>query len=223
MITVYVQTNETFGEVINISLLNLRTNCTEAILDDPLIDLSKLNRYTLQRNEMDGKMHLILDEDHYMNIVKEKEKVDAIKAGKEKEKELRSNIILEMASDKDAYTMRYLYDEWMPDQTYITGDRKLYNDLLYKSKQDHISQSQYPPNLIPALWDIITDENTNQGTIENPIIVPETVSSMVYVKGKYYKEADTIYLMNREGMSDGEEISLTFKPSQLVGHYFKVV
>lgn len=223
MITVYVQTNETFGEVINISLLNLRTNCTEAILDDPLIDLSKLNRYTLQRNEMDGKMHLILDEDHYMNIVKEKEKADAIKAGMEKEKELRSNIILEMASDKDAYTMRYLYDEWMPDQTYITGERKLYNDLLYKSKQDHISQSQYPPNLIPALWDIITDENTNQGTIENPIIVPETVSSMVYVKGKYYKEADTIYLMNREGMSDGEEISLTFKPSQLVGHYFKVV
>ncbi len=46
---------------------------------------------------------------------------------------------------------------------------------------------------------------------------------MVYVKGKYYLEDDKKYLMNRQGMEDGEEISLTFKPSQLIGQYFKLV
>ena len=75
---------------------------------------------------------------------------------------------------------------------------------------------------MPALWDIINPDKNN-GTIDNPIVVPETVSSMVYVKGKYYLEGDTLYLMNRQGMNDGDEISLTYKPSQLIGHYFEVV
>lgn len=221
MITVYVQTNEEFGEVINISLVNLRSNCTEAILDDPVIDLSKLDHYHLQFNSDDGNYHLILDEEHYASIVKEKEKIEAIEAGKTKEQELKTKLVLKTASDEDAHIMRYLYPVWESDMDYITGDRRLYEDLLYKCKQDHTSQSQYTPDLIPAIWDIIGNEE--QGTKDNPIVVPDSVSSMVYVKGKYYLEDGTLYLMNREGMSDGEEISLTYKPSQLVGHYFEVV
>ena len=78
------------------------------------------------------------------------------------------------------------------------------------------------PDLIPALWDIINGDS-EKGTIGNPIIIPEVVSSMEYEYGKYYLEDGVLYLMNREGMKEGDKISLTFKPSQLVGHYFKVV
>ena len=46
---------------------------------------------------------------------------------------------------------------------------------------------------------------------------------MEYTKGKYYSEDGTIYLMNREGMADGETIVLHFLPSQLVGQYFEVI
>lgn len=36
---------------------------------------------------------------------------------------------------------------------------------------------------------------------------------MEYVKGKYYKEGEVLYLMNRDGMEDGDKVSLTYKPS----------
>ena len=46
---------------------------------------------------------------------------------------------------------------------------------------------------------------------------------MEYIKGKYYIDGDTIYLMNREGMEDGEGVTLQYLPSELIGHYFSVV
>ena len=58
------------------------------------------------------------------------------------------------------------------------------------------------------------------GTREDP---SPAVASMEYVKGKYYIENGVIYLMNRQGMADGESIVLHYTPSQLVGIYFEVV
>lgn len=128
---------------------------------------------------------------------------------------------LSLLSDAQAYEVRYLYDPWESDTDYEVGDRRLSGDILYKCKQNHTSQAIYPPNLIPAIWDIIS--KGHKGTIDDPIPIPEPFSSMEYVKGKYYIENDVIYLMNRDGMEDGKSISLTYKPSQLIGHYFKVI
>lgn len=167
----------------------------------------------------DGEV--VLDENDFNeqnNLILERNKINDARA---KLDEIMLKNALTTLDDTDAYEVRYLYNKWEPDKDYITGDRKRYGDNLYKCKQDHKSQAQYPPDLIPAIWDIIVDEQ--QGTIDDPIIVPDTVSSMVYVKSKYYLEDSVLYLMNREGMADGEEISLTFKPNQLVGHYFEIV
>ena len=46
---------------------------------------------------------------------------------------------------------------------------------------------------------------------------------MEYIKGKYYAENESIYLMNRQGMAEGESITLYYLPSQLVGQYFEIV
>lgn len=61
---------------------------------------------------------------------------------------------------------------------------------------------------------------THAGTIDDPI---PASAGMEYTKGKYYIENDVIYLMNREGMSDGESVVLQFLPSALVGQYFEIV
>lgn len=187
----------------------------EVEIDEELFNSGKiLNCYY-----RDGEV--VFDENDFNeqnNLILERNKINDARA---KLDEIMLKNTLTTLDDTDAYEVRYLYDKWEPDKDYITGDRKRYGDNLYKCKQDHKSQAQYPPDLIPAIWDIIAEEQ--QGTIDDPIIVPDTISSMVYVKGKYYLESGVLYLMNREGMEDGEEISLTFKPSQLVGHYFKVV
>lgn len=65
----------------------------------------------------------------------------------------------------------------------------------------------------------------SSGTKENPITVPEmvTTAGMEYVKGKYYSWNEKVYLMNRVGMTDGESIILYFSPDTLVGQYFEEV
>lgn len=188
---------------------------TEIEIDEELFYSGKiLNCYYL-----DGE--IMFNEDDYNDLQNQFIEQKKISEAKARLEQIMFNNTLLSLDDKTAKEVRYLYDKWEPDKDYITGDRKRYDDNLYKCKQDHKSQAQFTPDLIPALWDIIADEQ--QGTIDDPIIVPNIISSMVYIKGKYYLEDSVLYLMNREGMADGEEISLTFKPSQLVGHYFEVV
>lgn len=191
------------------------TNLIEVEVDEELFNSGKILNCYYQNGEV------VFDEDDYNDLQNQFEESKKINEAKARLEQIMLDNTLLSLDDKTAREVRYLYDKWKRDKDYITGDRKRYGDNLYKCKHDHKSQAQYPPDLIPAIWDIIAVEQ--QGTIDDPIIVPDTVSSMVYVKGKYYLEDSVLYLMNREGMADGEEISLTFKPSQLIGHYFEIV
>ena len=193
----------------------------QVVQDSDTIDISKLAAYKVVRQD-DGKDHLVFDEDRWAEIDAANKKDEAVKDGNSLFEDLTKQYVLDTASDENAYRMRYLYESWKPDTAYITGDRRLYGDNLYKCKQNHTSEAQHTPDLIPAIWDLISKDGA-AGTKDNPIIIPEPFSSMEYVKGKYYKEGDTLYLMNRQGMEDGETISLTYKPSALVGHYFEEV
>lgn len=69
-----------------------------------------------------------------------------------------------------------------------------------------------------AIWTAIDIEHA--GTLEDPI---PAAAGMEYVKGKYYIENNVIYMMNRQGMQDGESVTLHYLPSELVGQYFMVI
>lgn len=217
MIEVYVEMDAAFEHVVSYST---KSGLIKVIQDDPVIDMSKLQGYTLVLDET-NRYHLVFDEAKYAQFEAQQQRERDIQTSCEMGNKLLTEMVLTTVSDEDAYIMRYLYPLWTPDTSYEVGDRMLYVDNLYKCKQEHTSQEQQTPDLIPALWDIISDDS--QGTKENPIVVPDAVSSMVYAKGKYYLEDGVLYLMNRQGMEDGEEISLTFKPSELIGQYFEVV
>lgn len=217
----YVETNHDYTEVINLSTVQQNLTYFEVELVDPVFEFNKLKGYKIELVEA-GVYHLKFDQEKYNAFIEAQKKEQAIKDGEALMEELKEQAILESASDKNAYVMRYMYDEWMPDTDYRVDDREFYKDNLYKCKQNHTSQAEHTPDLVPALWDLINPDDT-KGTKENPIEVPEPFSSMIYIKGKYYLEDGKIYLMNREGMSDGEEISLTFKPSALINVYFALV
>lgn len=212
--------DDDLSSIVEFSSFSQGYALTEVIVDDPSVDLSKMQGYKVER-QSDGKDHLMFDQARYEEYVAKQNKSKAVESGTDLMHDLTAQYILKTASDTDAYKMRYLYESWKKDTDYEVGDRRLYGDNLYKCKQKHTSQEQYPPDLVPALWDIVGEDN--RGTLTNPIIIPDDFSSMEYVKGKYYKEGDVLYLMNREGMNDGEAVSLTYKPSALVGQYFKIV
>ena len=122
------------------------------------------------------------------------------------------------ADDQTALTGMELYPSWKENIAVSVGERYQYNGRLYKVAQAHTTQADWTPDSTPALWTVIDVEHA--GTLEDPI---PAVASMEYIKGKYYIENGTIYLMNRQGMAEGESIVLHYTPSQLVGQYFEVV
>lgn len=76
----------------------------------------------------------------------------------------------------------------------------------------------WTPTDAPSIWTAI--DIAHAGTLEDPI---PAAAGMEYVKGKYYVEDGTVYLMNRAGMQDGESVTLQYLPSELIGQYFEVV
>ena len=120
--------------------------------------------------------------------------------------------------DKKALKYMEMYPMWSEGIAVKVNERYQYNGRLYKVVQAHTTQSDWTPDITPALWAVIDVEHA--GTLEDPI---PAVASMEYIKGKYYIENGTIYLMNRQGMAEGESIVLHYTPSQLVGIYFEVV
>ena len=120
--------------------------------------------------------------------------------------------------DNQALKYAAMYPLWAVGIAVTEGQRYQYNDRLYKVVQAHTTQADWTPDITPAMWTVIDEEHT--GTIDDPI---PAVANMEYTKGLYYIEDGIIYLMNRQGMADGEKITLAYLPSQLVGHYFEVV
>lgn len=129
-----------------------------------------------------------------------------------------SEKIVSTFTDENAVKVIDLYPVWMVGISVAKDSRYQYNGKLYKCVQAHTTQADWTPNVTPALWTVI--DVAHAGTIDDPI---PASAGMEYTKGLYYIEDGVIYLMNREGMAEGETITLYHLPSQLVGQYFEVV
>ena len=116
-------------------------------------------------------------------------------------------------SDTDALQAIELYDEWKPDTEYESGDRRRYEGTLYKARQGHTSQSIYPPNITPALWEVVAPEGKGDSP-DNPIVYDQ---SMAIEKDKYYIENDVLYICTR---SSG--VPLYTALANVIGNYVEV-
>lgn len=126
-----------------------------------------------------------------------------------------------IADDEQALKVKTLFDEWKAGESVKVGDRRLYQDKLYKVIQEHTTQADWTPDKTASLWTVI--DESHAGTIEDPVPVPEQLTSFEYEWGKHYSESGKIYLCNRTGGKAGDKYTLNHKPSQLVGHYFALV
>lgn len=55
-------------------------------------------------------------------------------------------------TDEQAETVTNLFPLWQVDAEYAVGDRRQYNELLYRCVQGHTSQPGWEPPNVPALW-----------------------------------------------------------------------
>lgn len=119
-------------------------------------------------------------------------------------------------TDKEALSVKEFYPHWEDfiGKTLEMGFVVLHNDNLYRSRQTHTAQSDWYPSLSTAsLYEIIEVEH--EGTESDPI--PYAVPMEIF-KGKYYTEADQLYLCTRDSGT-----ALSHLLSALVGLYVEQV
>ena len=118
-----------------------------------------------------------------------------------------------LTDDQEALKVKTLAKRWRVGEAVKVGDRKLYNDLLYKCRQAHTTQADWTPDVYQAGWEVI--DETRAGTADDPI--PYS-SGMQLEEGKYYTENGILYLCNRD---TGQAVYNTL--ADLVGIYVEIV
>lgn len=98
-------------------------------------------------------------------------------------------------------------------------------DDLWKTAQDNVTfQAQYRPGQgTESLYTHI--DEAHAGTQEDPI---PAKANMEYEYGKYYSEGDMIYICERGGIPNpeemyGQKVVLQYLPSETLGQYFRLV
>ena len=158
----------------------------------------------------------------YTVVMYKPERTPEVQAEVQQAAVLVAQLQAQALTDAQAITVKAIYPAWSPDGVQYPVDYKVvHNDVLYKCLQEHTSQASWAPGVAPSLWTAVAT-GEDAGTLEDPIPVPETVTTagFEYEKGKYYSEGGTVYLMDRQGMDVGDKITLYFAPSALVGQYF---
>lgn len=160
----------------------------------------------------------------YTVVMYKPEKTPEVQAEVQQAAILVAQLQAQSLTDAQAITVKAIYPAWSPDGVQYPVDYKvLQDDVLYKCLQEHTSQENWAPGVAPSLWTAV-ETGEHAGTLEDPIPVPETVTTagFEYEKGKYYSEGGAVYLMDRQGMDAGDKITLYFAPSVLIGQYFSV-
>lgn len=77
--------------------------------------------------------------------------------------------VLNNATDEQAYTMRYFYDEWdYNKEKYYKDERFMYNDKFYKVLQEHEPQEGWTPDTASSLYVEIPDPNVEYPEWKQP-------------------------------------------------------
>lgn len=99
-------------------------------------------------------------------------------------------------TDNESLSVKELYPSWNSKigKNVEVGYKLLYNDNLWRVRQNHTVQEIYPPSLITSsLYEIINYQH--EGTLEDPI--PYNPPMEIF-KDKYYIQNNVLYLCTRD-------------------------
>ena len=119
-------------------------------------------------------------------------------------------------SDGDALDAVWLFKAWKPDTWYEVDDKRWrYDGKLYRVRQAHTSQAQYPPGIETAA---LYEEVHKPGQGDDPSNPIPYNNNMELIKDKYYSQNNIVYICTR---STG--IAVYNNLADLVGIYVEVV
>lgn len=119
-------------------------------------------------------------------------------------------------TDNESLSVKELYPSWDSKigKNVEVGYKLLYNDNLWRVRQNHMVQEIYPPGIsTAALYEVINYQH--EGTIEDPI--PYNPPMEIF-KDKYYIQNNVIYKCTRDSGT-----ALSHDLSALIGLYVEII
>lgn len=88
--------------------------------------------------------------------------------------------------DEEAMNVPSLFDEWMPGITVEAGERRYFAKELYKCVQGHTTQSDWTPDITPALWTKVSVEEWPQWVQPTGAQDAYNIGDKVTFEGQHY-------------------------------------
>jgi hypothetical protein len=98
-------------------------------------------------------------------------------------------------SDEDALDGVELFPAWAAGVAYKADERIRYDGKLWRVRQAHTSQAQYPPSTDTASLYAEVEKPGDGDTPDNPIAYS---GNMALINGKYYKQDGVVYRCFRD-------------------------
>lgn len=161
-------------------------------LADEVLDLKRIQGYEIfYQNTVPYIRFSETKWNEYLALVEEKKNKAQCQ---EIFEELSGHYALEMATDAQAYSMRYLYPKWTEGEHYKQGERLMYKDIFYKTLQPvEGAQKEHAPDVAVSLYVEIPDPS-----IEWPEWKQPTGAHDAYSKGAKVSYKGNHYISNIE-------------------------
>lgn len=188
MTNVYIKVGVDFNDILLISSAWTMETQTQVVLDGDTVDFSKLKGYVAYAGD-DSKIHLKFDKEKYNVYIKEQQKQEAMEKAQKMQAELQQSVVLSVATDAEAFVMRYLYPEWSGESvSYKKNDRFMYHDKFYKVLQKHTSQTDWTPDTASSLYVEIADPSNEYPEFKQPTGAHDAYAKgdKVTFEGKHY-------------------------------------
>lgn len=189
MTNVYVKVGVDMNDIQIISSGWTADTQSQFVLDDDVVDFSKANGYVGYTSD-NGKNHLRFDQEKYNAYIKEQQKQEAMEEAQKMQAELQQSSVLSIATDEQAFIMRYLYPEWSGESvSYKKNDRFMYQDKFYKVLQDHTSQADWTLDTASSLYVEIANPAEEWPEFNQPTGAHDAYAKgdKVTFEGKHYK------------------------------------
>ena len=103
----------------------------------------------------------------------------------------KSYLLDENVSDEEKAVFAGLYEFWKKKVSYIVGDKITHEGIVYEVLQSHVSQSDWTPDSVPALFKVVYQVETSTGQEVIPEWKQPVGGHDAYIKG------DKVYYDNQ--------------------------
>lgn len=96
-------------------------------------------------------------------------------------------ILADELTEEETKAIAGLFQSWVPGESVTIGTLRLYEDDLYKCVQAHTTQSDWAPNITPALWVIKSAPGVIPEWVQPDSTNPYMIGDKVTYNGRIYE------------------------------------